>query len=308
MLQGLPLQLCFSDSWRVLQRSTLSTGHLSSRRDTRRTARRQIGKRVLDHSERHDSNEADAHRLENLASAADKVEHRIDIQEQGAASDRTALQPDEPQVEGSAASAAKSGASTSPISATIFCLQCTRRGVQGVVQKAGQDLHSNCSSSGTSHELEVFALQCHGMQCQLLSARIVMQCALEAYVSHKRSQSLSKLETNHINKFGTLPGDIGSADEGEHCEFAQDVILRLETLTVHETKVRPATYVTNISANHMACCPDMQCLVFADVPQHRLQMICASIIVMRKWLHILAHVLGVAQVLSRQAGLFWASR
>ena len=40
-----------------------------------------------------------------------------------------------------------------------------------------------------------------------------------------------------------MPGDIGSADEGEHCEFTQDVILRLETLTVRETKVSPATYL-----------------------------------------------------------------
>ena len=31
--------------------------------------------------------------------------------------------------------------------------------------------------------------------------------------------------------------DIGSTEEGMHCEIRQDVILRLETLTVKETKV-----------------------------------------------------------------------
>jgi len=41
-------------------------------------------------------------------------------------------------------------------------------------------------------------------------------------------------------------GDIGSAEEGMHCEIRQDVILRLETLTVKETKVS----MQRQSANH----------------------------------------------------------
>ena len=40
-----------------------------------------------------------------------------------------------------------------------------------------------------------------------------------------------------VQSTAAVTGDIGSADAGMHCEIKQDVILRLETLTVKETKV-----------------------------------------------------------------------